>query len=73
MTASSDRVDITIHGRSGHAARPHQTIDAILVSSHVISALQHIISRRIDPLHPAVITIGTISGWDCGEYCGRHG
>jgi amidohydrolase len=62
MTASSDRVDITIHGRSGHAARPHQTIDAILVSSHVISALQHIISRRIDPLHPAVITIGTISG-----------
>ncbi|MCK5307728.1 MAG: amidohydrolase, partial [Zetaproteobacteria bacterium] len=47
---------------SGHAARPHQTIDAILVSSHVISALQHIISRRIDPLHPAVITIGTISG-----------
>ncbi len=62
MTASSDRVDITIHGMSGHAARPHQTIDAILVSSHVVSALQHIISRRIDPLHPAVITIGTISG-----------
>jgi len=62
MTASADKVDITIHGKSGHAARPHQTIDAILVSSHVISALQHIISRRIDPLHPAVITIGTING-----------
>ncbi|MFQ5329595.1 MAG: M20 family metallopeptidase [Thermodesulfobacteriota bacterium] len=62
MTASWDRVDITIRGKSGHAARPHQTIDAILVSSHVISALQHIVSRRIDPLHPAVITIGTING-----------
>ncbi|MFQ5587124.1 MAG: M20 family metallopeptidase, partial [Thermodesulfobacteriota bacterium] len=62
VTASSDKVEITIYGRSGHAARPHQTIDAILVSSDVISALQHIISRRIDPLHPAVITIGTIEG-----------
>jgi len=62
MTAASDKVGITLYGRSGHAARPHQTIDAILVSSHVISALQHIISRRIDPLHPAVITIGTIRG-----------
>jgi amidohydrolase len=62
MTASSDRLSITIYGKSGHAARPHQTIDAVLVASKVITALQHIISRRIDPLHPAVITIGTIRG-----------
>jgi amidohydrolase len=62
ITASTDGFAITIHGKSGHAARPHQTIDAILVTSHVIETLQHIISRRIDPLHPAVITIGTISG-----------
>ena len=62
MTASSDRLNITIYGKSGHAARPHQTIDAVLVSARVITALQHIISRRIDPLHPAVITIGTIRG-----------
>jgi amidohydrolase len=62
ITASTDGFAITIHGKSGHAARPHQTIDAILIASHVIETLQHIISRRIDPLHPAVITIGTISG-----------
>ena len=62
MTASCDRLNITLYGKSGHAARPHQTIDAVLVASKVITALQHIISRRIDPLHPAVITIGTIRG-----------
>lgn len=62
MTASSDVLSITIYGKSGHAARPHQTIDAVLVAAKVITALQHIISRRIDPLHPAVITIGTIRG-----------
>ncbi len=62
MTASSDRLNITIYGKSGHAARPHQTIDAVLISAKVITALQYIISRRIDPLHPAVITIGTIRG-----------
>lgn len=62
MTASSDRLSITLYGKSGHAARPHQTIDAVLVAAKVVTALQHIISRRIDPLHPAVITIGTIRG-----------
>jgi len=62
MTASSDRVRITVRGRSGHASRPHQTVDAILVSSHVINAIHQILSRRTDPLHHAVISIGMISG-----------
>ncbi len=62
MTASSDRFTITIRGRSGHASRPHRTVDAILVASMTISAIQHIVSRRTDPLHHAVISVGTING-----------
>jgi amidohydrolase len=62
MTASSDRFRIVVKGRSGHASRPHQTVDAVLVSSMVINAIHHIVSRRTDPVHPAVISIGTIEG-----------
>ena len=62
MTASSDRFTITVKGRSGHASRPHQAVDAVLVSSMVISAIHHIVSRKTDPLHHAVISIGTIEG-----------
>ncbi|MDH3975313.1 MAG: M20 family metallopeptidase [Deltaproteobacteria bacterium] len=62
MTAAADLVSITVKGKSGHASRPHQTVDAVLVSSMVINAIHHIISRRTNPLHPAVISIGTING-----------
>jgi amidohydrolase len=62
MTASADRFRIVIKGKSGHASRPHQTVDAVLVSSMVISAIHHIVSRRTDPIHPAVISVGTIEG-----------
>ncbi len=62
MTASADRFRIVIKGKSGHASRPHQTVDAVLVSSMVISAIHHIVTRRTDPIHPAVISVGTIEG-----------
>lgn len=62
MTAAADSIDIVIKGKSGHASRPHQTVDAVLVSSMVISAIHHIVSRKTDPLHPAVISIGSIYG-----------
>ena len=62
MTASADGIRIVIKGKSGHASRPHQTVDAVLVSSMVINAIHHIVSRRTDPLHHAVISIGTING-----------
>lgn len=61
MCAASDMFEVEIIGRGGHAARPHECIDVILVASHIIQALHHIISRRVDPLHPAVLTIGQIS------------
>lgn len=62
MTASFDMFTIKVKGKSGHASRPHQSVDAIHVSAMVINALHHIVSRRMDPMHPAVITVGTIEG-----------
>ena len=57
--AGADRFEINIQGQGGHGAYPHETKDAILIGAEVISQLQHIISRRIDPLETAVITVGT--------------
>lgn len=62
--ASSDRFDITIRGRKSHGAQPHLGVDAIVIAAECITALQTIHSRRIDPLEPLVITIGTIKGGD---------
>ncbi len=60
--ASSDVFTIKIKGKGAHASRPHQGVDSILVGAQVINALHHIVSRKIDPLHPAVLTIGRIEG-----------
>ncbi len=58
--ANVDSVDITIFGRGGHGSRPHQAIDPIVAAAQVIVSLQTIVSRRVDPLEPAVITVGSI-------------
>ncbi|WP_335485904.1 M20 metallopeptidase family protein [Bacillus sp. JJ1773] len=60
--AAADTFEVKVIGVGGHAARPHQTVDSITVASEVISALQHVVSRQIDPLDPAVLTIGKIEG-----------
>ncbi|MNI31868.1 putative hydrolase YxeP [compost metagenome] len=60
--ASADSITIKIIGKGGHAARPHEAVDAITVSAQVISALQHVASRLVDPLDPVVVTIGKIQG-----------
>lgn len=54
--------EITINGKGGHGAMPHQTADPIVCSAQVIVALQSIVSRNVDPLDMVVITIGTIQG-----------
>ncbi|WP_281347112.1 M20 family metallopeptidase [Virgibacillus doumboii] len=56
--AGADRFEITIQGQGGHGAYPHETKDAIVIGSQVISDLQQIVSRRLDPLETAVLTIG---------------
>jgi len=57
MMAAADRIYIDIEGLGGHAARPHTSIDTILVGSAIINALQSIVSRNVDPLENAVISI----------------
>ena len=58
--ANVDSVDITIHGRGGHGSRPHEAIDPVVMAAHVVVALQTIVSRRLDPQEPGVITVGSI-------------
>jgi amidohydrolase len=60
MTGTSDRFKVTIAGQGGHASKPHQTIDAIVVANQVINSLQTVVSRDVDPLRSAVLTIGKI-------------
>ena len=57
IMAGGDAVVIKIEGRGGHAARPHKCIDSVLVGAQLISALQSIVSRSVDPLESAVISI----------------
>ena len=62
LNASTDEVEITIHGVSGHAARPHLGIDAIVCAGQLVTALQTIVSRSVSPLLPAVLSFGVIQG-----------
>jgi len=59
--SASDTVFITIHGRGGHAARPHLAVDPVLIAGSLVMALQTVVSRNIDPTQTAVITIGTLN------------
>lgn len=60
--AAVDDLTLTVHGTSGHGAMPHQAIDAVVVASHIITALQSVVSRTRSPFAPAVLTIGTVHG-----------
>ncbi len=60
--ASSDTFNIVVRGRGAHGAQPQNGIDAVVVAAQCVLALQNIRSRRIDPLEPLVITVGTING-----------
>ena len=61
MWASSDRFKITITGKQSHGAQPHLGIDPIVVGAQIVTALQTIDSRRVDPLQPVVVTVGTFN------------
>lgn len=60
--ASADEIYITIEGKGGHAALPHQTVDPIAIAAQVITSLQQVISRKSNPLIPSVLTFGKIAG-----------
>lgn len=62
MMAVADLFHIDVVGVGGHGARPHHCIDPIVAAAQVVLALQTVVSRSIDPLHPAVVTVGGIKG-----------
>jgi hippurate hydrolase len=57
--AASNAVDVTFHGRGGHGAMPHRTIDPIVIAARAVTALQTVVAREVNPIDPAVITVGT--------------
>ena len=59
IMASTDRFKITITGSGGHGAFPHQTIDALVIAASLVGELQTLVSRRIDPLEPSVVSVGS--------------
>jgi hippurate hydrolase len=58
VNASTDSFRIDVEGKGGHAARPHEGIDAVVVGSLLVMTIQTIVSREINPAHPAVVTVG---------------
>ena len=65
--ASMDQFNVRVQGRGGHGAIPQLTVDPVLVASHITVALQSIVSRNIDPLEAAVITVGSIKAGEAAN------
>jgi len=60
--ANADTVEVTIHGRGGHGAYPHEAIDPVVIAARSVLALQTIVAREVNPIDPAVVTVGSIHG-----------
>ncbi len=72
ITAHSDRFNIEVHGESGHGARPHEAIDAVVVTGYLITAVQSLISRHVNPVWPSVITIGSVHAGTAANIIAGH-
>ena len=79
--AAVDVMQVTIRGKGGHGAQPHETIDSIVAGAALVTAIQSVVARNIDPLQPAVVTVGIFrAGFACNvipdsaymEICYRH-
>ncbi len=64
MYASPDDFAITIHGKGGHGAEPHLAVDPIVIAAHVITELQTVVSRTVNPFEEAVVTVGAVHAGD---------
>jgi hippurate hydrolase len=67
ITAHSDGFTIRVQGRGGHGARPHEAVDAVVVTGLLIMAVQTLVSREIDPAYPSVVTIGKVEAGSAGN------
>jgi amidohydrolase len=64
IMASADKWTATVRGQGGHGAAPHQTVDPIVATAQIVAALQTVVSRNVNPLETAVVTVGTVHGGD---------
>jgi amidohydrolase len=72
ITAQSDRFTIEVRGKGGHGARPHEAIDAIVIASLLVTSIQTLVSRVMNPVHPSVVTVGTISAGSAANVIADH-
>jgi len=68
MMSAADRVEITVSGKGGHGAHPYMAIDPVLVAAHVITATQSLVSRNVNPLDSAVISLCAMQAGDLGAF-----
>lgn len=59
MMASADEFELRVVGKGGHGAYPHDTVDSVVVASHIVTAIQTLVSRNTDPAQPAVVSVGS--------------
>lgn len=62
--AHTDTFEIHIQGKGGHGSAPHLSVDSVVVAAHVVTGLQSIIARNVDPMEQAVVTVGTVKAGD---------
>jgi amidohydrolase len=68
MMAAADRVDIVINGRGGHGAHPYLAVDPVLIAAHIITAAQSLVSRNVNPLDHAVVSLCSMQAGDLGAF-----
>jgi len=72
VMAAASEFDITIYGRSTHAALPHESVDALLAASHLVVQLQGIVARNTDPFEACVLAVGKIAGGEARNIVARE-
>jgi len=72
IMASADRIEIEVHGRGAHAARPDQGVDVVLVGAAIVTALQQVVSRNVDPLESAVVSISVFHAGEVDNVLPPH-
>ena len=72
LMAAADRFDIQIEGKGGHAARPHEGIDTLLVACQVVTALQSIVARNVNPLESAVVSVCSVQAGNTFNVIPQH-
>lgn len=72
ITAHADRFTVRVRGRGGHGARPHEAVDAVVVTGLLITAIQTLVSRGTNPVYPSVVTIGSIRAGTAHNVIAEH-